>query len=400
MANNNNLPLSGIKVLDLSKVLAGPLCAQYLADMGASVIKVEVPGSGDDTRGWPPFRQQGLGAVFMSANRGKRSVAIDLKTPEGRAIVHKLAKEADIAIESFGYGVAERLQIDAATLQKINPRLIHCSISGFGRSGPMKTAPGYDVILQAFSGIMSLTGEEGGAHIRSPISPVDQSTGMHGLSGILAALYSRERTGRGEAIEVSLFETALALLSYNIQSFWEKGKEPERCGSSHEGLCPYQVFEAADGAVMIGVANDSLWQRFCSVADLQSVAEDPRFLTNAGRVEHRPEVIGLVAEAVRKKSVAHWVDALTAVKVPAAALNSLAEVLDNPQTEASGMVLEYEKPGVGKLKGIAHPVRFVGSSRKNSGPPPLLGQDSQDILRELGLSEEEITQLRADGVVG
>tara|TARA_R110000851_G_scaffold330541_1_gene503484 strand:- start:191 stop:862 length:672 start_codon:yes stop_codon:yes gene_type:complete len=222
---------------------------------------------------------------------------------------------------------------------------------------------------------------------------------MHALSGILAALYARENTGRGKAVEVSLFETALALLGYNFQSFWEKGKEPVRCGSSHEGLCPYQVFEAADGAVMIGVANDSLWQRFCSVADLDSAAQDPRFLTNAGRVEHRPEVIGLVTEAVLKKPVAFWVEALTASKVPAAALNGLADVLGHPQTDASGIVLEYEKPGVGKLKGIAYPVRFSGCTRENSGPPPLLGQDSEDILRDLGHSEEEIARLRADGVV-
>jgi formyl-CoA transferase len=234
-------------VLDLSKVLAGPLCAQYLGDLGADIIKVETIGQGDETRGWPPFPAPGLGAVFLSANRNKRSIAVDLKTEKGREIVHALAKSADIAIESFGTGVAERLGIDAATLRPLNDRLIHCSISGFGRSGPLKNSPGYDVILQAFSGIMSMTGDEGGGYVRSPISPIDQMTGVHAFSGVMALLYARERTGQGGTIQVSLFETALGLLGYNLQTYWERGVQPPKCGSSHESLCPYQAFEAADG---------------------------------------------------------------------------------------------------------------------------------------------------------
>ncbi len=216
-------PLDGIRVLDLSKVLAGPLCAQYLGDLGAEVIKVEAVGQGDETRGWPPFPAPGLGTVFLSANRNKRSIAINLKSDGGRALVHELAKGADVAIESFGTGVAGRLAIDADSLRALNERLIHCSISGFGRSGPLKNSPGYDVILQAFSGIMSMTGDEGGGYIRSPISPIDQMTGVHAFSGILASLLARERTGKGAAIQVSLFDTALGLLGYNLQTFWERG---------------------------------------------------------------------------------------------------------------------------------------------------------------------------------
>lgn len=214
-----------------------------------------------------------------------------MKTDEGRAIAHELVKTCDVAIESFGTGVAERLGIDRATLSEINPQLIHCSTSGFGRDGPMKNAPGYDVILQAFSGMMSLTGEAGGSHIRSPISPIDQSTGIHALSGILAALFARQVTGAVDHVEVSLFETALSLLGYNIQSYWQRGHQPARCGSSHEALCPYQVFEASDGAVMIGVANDSLWLRFCKIVGLEHIAADPRFATNANRVENRGETL-------------------------------------------------------------------------------------------------------------
>lgn len=298
--------LSGIKVLDLSRVLAGPLCAQALGDLGAEVTKVESLGLGDETRGWPPFKGEGLSAVFLCVNRNKRSVAIDMKTAEGRALVHQLAKHADVVIESFSTGVAERLGIDAPTLQALNPRLIHCSISGFGREGPLRSAPGYDVILQAFAGVMSLTGDDSGGHIRSPISPIDQMTGTHAIIGILAAILERQQTGKGGTVNVSLFETALALQRYNLQSYWQLGVQPPKCGSSHESLCPYQAFEAADGPIMIGVANDNLWRKFCKFAGLEHIVDEPRFKTNADRVKHRPETIGLVQEAIRKQPAACW----------------------------------------------------------------------------------------------
>lgn len=393
-------PLSGIKVLDLSKVLAGPLCAQYLSDMGAEVIKVEAPVSGDDTRGWPPFRAAEMGAVFMSANRGKRSIAIDMKTEEGRALVHELARTCDVAIESFGTGVAERLGIDRATLQGINPRLIHCSISGFGRDGPMKNAAGYDVILQAFSGMMSLTGEDDGPHVRSPISPIDQSTGFHALSGILAALYAREATGAVEAVEVSLYETALGLLAYNFQSYWERGHQPPRCGSSHEALCPYQVFDALDGAVMIGVANDSLWRKFCKVAGLDDIVDDPKFATNAARVDHRPETLAYVKAAVAAKPMQFWDDELAKLRVPCSPINDLAAVLAHPHTQHSDVVMSYDTADLGEMKAIAQPIRFSGRKRNVALPPPLLGEHTGEILGNLGRTEAEIEDLRARNIVG
>ncbi|KKL88282.1 hypothetical protein LCGC14_1926270 [marine sediment metagenome] len=392
--------LSGIKVLDLSKVLAGPLCAQYLSDMGAEVIKVEAPVSGDDTRGWPPFRAAGMGAVFMSANRGKRSIAIDMKTDEGRALVHDLARTCDVAIESFGTGVAERLGIDRAILQGVNPRLIHCSISGFGRNGPMKNAAGYDVILQAFSGMMSLTGEDDGPHVRSPISPIDQSTGFHALSGILAALYAREATGAVEAVEVSLYETALGLLAYNFQSYWERGHQPSRCGSSHEALCPYQVFDAADGAVMIGVANDSLWRKFCKVAGLDDIVEDPKFATNAARVDHRPETLAHVKAAVAAKPMQFWDDELAKLRVPCSPINDLAAVLAHPHTQHSDVVMSYGTADLGEMKAIAQPIRFSGRKRNVALPPPLLGEHTGAILGDLGRTDAEIEDLRARNIVG
>jgi crotonobetainyl-CoA:carnitine CoA-transferase CaiB-like acyl-CoA transferase len=393
-------PLAGIRVLDLSKVLAGPLCAQYLGDLGADIIKVETVGSGDETRGWPPFPAPGLGTVFLSANRNKRSIAVDLKSAKGREIVHALAKSADVAIESFGTGVAERLGIDAATLRPFNDRLIHCSISGFGRSGPLKNSPGYDVILQAFCGIMSMTGDEDGGYIRSPISPIDQMTGVHAFSGILSLLYAREKTGQGGTIQVSLFETALGLLGYNLQTYWERGVQPPKCGSSHESLCPYQAFEAADGPIMIGVANDNLWRKFCGVTGLGALADDPKFRTNADRVHYRDEVLGHVKAALAANSVKHWNDALTAVGVPCSPINTLAQLLDHPHTAASGMIVEYDHARAGRLKAVGHPVLINGEPRQAGLPPPVAGQHTDDVLSELGWSRGRIDDLRREHVVG
>jgi len=387
-------------VLDLSKVLAGPLCAQYLGDLGADIIKVETVGQGDETRGWPPFPAPGFGTVFLSANRNKRSIAVDMKTEKGRDIVHALSRSADVAIESFGTGVAERLGIDAATLRSLNDRLIHCSISGFGRSGPLKNSPGYDVILQAFCGIMSMTGDENGGYIRSPISPIDQMTGVHAFSGVMALLYAREKTGQGGTIQVSLFETALGLLGYNLQTYWERGVQPPKCGSSHESLCPYQAFEAADGPIMIGIANDNLWRKFCAVAALGTIVDDPKFRTNADRVAHRNETISHVQSAIAQHAVAYWNDALSGVGVPCAPINSIAQLLDHPHTQASGIIVEYEHQTAGRLKGVGHPVLIDGAERHAGLPPPMLGQHTDDVLSEMGLSSEAISELRRARVIG
>lgn len=388
-------PLKGVRVLDFSKILAGPLCTQYLADMGADVIKIEDARSGDDTRAWPPFAGPGLGAVFLSVNRGKRSIALDLKTEAGRNVAHRLAKSADIAIESFGSGVAERLMIDEATLRAFNPDLIYCSISGFGRSGPMKDAPGYDVILQAFCGIMALTGDEGGPYIRSPISPIDQTTGMHALSGILAALFARSRGEGGRRVDVNLFETALGLMAYNLQSYWIRGTEPMRSGSSHEGLCPYQAFDAADGPIMIGVANDGLWRKFCGVAGLEQVMDDPRYAANPARVANRAETVALVQEAIARQPVAWWTERLSAVRVPCAPINDLRKLMAEPQTAASGMVLDVgaTRGADAPLQGMGQPVRFDDVPRKAGLPPPDHGEHGLEILTELGLSACDIETL-------
>ena len=393
-------PLDGVRVLDLSKVLAGPLCAQYLGDLGAEVIKVEAVGQGDETRGWPPFPAPGLGTVFLSANRNKRSIAINMKSEKGRALVHELAKSADVAIESFGTGVAERLAIDADSLRGLNDRLIHCSISGFGRSGPLKNSPGYDVILQAFSGIMSMTGDETGGYIRSPISPIDQMTGVHAFSGILACLLAREKSGKGASIQVSLFDTALGLLGYNLQTFWERGVQPAKCGSSHESLCPYQAFEASDGPIMIGVANDNLWRKFCAVAGLDAIVDDPRFRTNADRVLHRAETLGHVQLAIASRTVEQWNTALKAVGIPCSPINTIAQLLAHPHTRANPLIMQYDHAAAGRLNCVGHPVTFVGQERGAGLPPPMPGQHTEEILREVGLSPAAIDQLRREEVIG
>src|ERR1700745_681796 len=386
-------PLDGIKVLDLSKVLAGPLCAQYLGDLGAKVIKVEAVGQGDETRGWPPFPAPELGTVFLSANRNKRSIAINMKSEKGRALVHELAKSADVAIESFGTGVAERLAIDADILRALNARLIHCSISGFGRSGPLKHAPGYDVILQAFSGVMSMTGDENGGYIRSPISPIDQMTGVHAFSGILTCLLAREKSGKGASIQVSLFDTALGLLGYNLQTFWERGVQPAKCGSSHESLCPYQAFEAADGAIMIGVANDNLWRKLCAVAGLTSIVDDPKFRTNADRVRHRAETLEHVQAKIATRTVEAWNASLNEVGIPCSPINTLAQLIDHPHTRANKIIMTYDHATAGRLNCVGHPLTFVGDEGGAGLPPPMLGQHTDEILREMGLSSKTIEEL-------
>lgn len=393
-------PLQGVRVLDLTKVLAGPLCTQYLGEMGADVIKVEPIQFGDETRGWPPFRAPGLGAVFLSVNRNKRSIALDLKTERGRAVVHRMAKTADVAIESFGTGVAERLGIDAPTLQAINPRLIHCTISGFGRTGPMGTAPGYDVILQAFCGIMGMTGEEGGSYVRSPISPIDQMTGMHALTGILAKLYERRNGGSGGTVNVSLYDTAMGLMAYNLQTYWERGVQPAKCGSSHESLCPYQAFEAADGPIMIGVANDNLWRKFCAVTGLDHIADDPDFRTNADRVLNRERTLEIVRQVLLTNTTAHWYEALSKAGVPCSPIHSLQQLLDHPHTSASGIVMSYARPDAGELNGIAQPVRFDGGVALPGLPPPTHGEHTEDVLAEFGFDENEIRALRSENAAG
>ena len=396
-------PLQGLKVLDLSKVLAGPLCAQYLGDMGAEVTKVESP-EGDETRGWPPFHVDAdgtrTGAIFLSANRNKRSISVDLRQAAGREVVQRLADQSDVVIESFGPGVAERLGVDAVTLRARNPRLVCCSISGYGKVGPMRDGKGYDVILQAFSGMLSVTGEPGGAPVRSPFSPVDQATGLHALSGILALLHERHRTGVGGTVEAALFDTATAFLGYFLQSYWERGTEPQRAGSGHESLCPYEAFDTADQPLILGVANDGLWRRFCALAGLQDWVDRPGFATNAERVINRAETVALVRAVMARKPRDEWLKLLDEAGIPSSPLHTLGELSAHPHTHASGMVQQLHDERMGAWRTVSQPLRFNGQRTGTRSAPPRCGADSEAVLVQAGYGEAARRELATAGVVG
>ena len=394
--------LAGIRVLDFSKVLAGPLCTQYMGDMGADVVKVEAVSEGDDSRRFPPLLVAGDdadGTVFVSVNRNKRSIALDLKSDEGRAIAHKLALTADVAIESFGPGVAERLQIDHRTLMALNPRLVHCAISGYGSTGPMKDGKGYDNVLQAFSGMLSITGERGGNAVRSPFSPVDQGTGTHALIGILAGLLERAQTGRGVRVEASLFDTSVGLLGYILQGFWKTGIEPERPGSAHDSLCPYEVFPTRDKPVLLGVANDSLWRKFCVVAGAPSLGDDPRFATNPLRVSNRQETVAAVTALLATRGRDSWISAFGEAGVPCSPVQTLGEMAAHPHTLASGLIQEYEHPVYGPLKSVAQPLKFHGERLEFGTAPPMFGEHTREVLREAGYADEALDSLEAKKVI-
>ena len=391
-------PLTGLKVVDLSRVLAGPLCAQYLGDLGADVIKIETCKDGDDTRRWPPFRGQD-GTVFLSANRNKRSIAVDLKSTSGREIAHKLVRNADIVVESFGPGVAQRLGIDYETVRSDNPRLVYCAISGFGRRGPLQSGKGYDVILQAFSGMMSITGEADGPPSRSPFSPVDQATGFHAVTGILAALLNRERTGKGTLVETSLFDSSIAFLAYFLQGYWETGTQPAKSGSGHESLCPYQAFQASDNYVLLGVANDALWRKFCGIAGLTAIVDDARFRTNAERVKNRTATVGMVQAVLVTRTRDEWLGLLGDAGIPAAPINSFAEVNEHPHLLASGIVFEYQHKTHGTLKTVGQPILFDGERNAPASPPPIHGEHTVAILTDLGYSATQIARLRQEQTI-
>lgn len=392
------LPLENITVLDLSKVLAGPLCGQYLGELGARVIKVEPVGTGDDTRAWLP-QDAGQSATFLAVNHNKRSLAVDLKTEAGRAVVHRLAEQADVVLQGFGGKTAARLGVDYGTLSRLNPKLIYCEISGYGREGPMGEEPGYDVMLQAFSGMISTMGEPGGNFARASFSPVDLGTGSFALSGILAALLERGRTGAGQYLDVSLLDTSLGLMSYMAQNYWRTGQIPRRMGTGHPAMCPYQAFRAADGDLMLGVGNDAQWQRFCAVAGLQDYVDAPAFSSNAARVRNFDETVALVQARIETRTVAAWLAALKPAGIACSAIHTLDQALAHPQVAARELIVTSQHPLLGEVRNIGLPVRFGGQPRQAALPAPLLGEHSREILADLGYSSEEIEALLAAGSV-
>lgn len=403
--------LSHIRVLDLSRVLAGPWSGQILADLGADVIKVERPGSGDDTRAWgPPFLKDESGrdtseaAYFLSANRNKQSVTIDFTQPEGQALVRKLAAESDILIENFKVGGLAAYGLDYESLKAINPRLIYCSITGFGQFGPYAKRAGYDFMIQGLGGLMSLTGrsdqEEGAGPVKVGVALTDILTGLYSSVAILAALTARETTGRGQHIDMALLDVQVACLANQAMNYLTTGVPPRRLGNAHPNIVPYQDFPTADGDFILTVGNDGQFRKFCEVAGHPEWADDPRFASNKARVANRAELIPLIRQATVFKTTAEWVAALEAVGVPCGPINDLAAVFEDPQVLARGLKVELPHALAGAVAQVASPLRLSDTPVEYRMAPPRLGEHTASVLeRVLGLSTEAIERLRQEGVV-
>jgi crotonobetainyl-CoA:carnitine CoA-transferase CaiB-like acyl-CoA transferase len=391
--------LSGLRVLDLSRVLSGPFATMTLADLGADVIKVEQPGPGDDTRQWGPPFQGGEAAYFLSVNRNKRSLAVDLKSEEGLGVVRRIAAESDVVVENFRPGTAARLGLGYDELSRGRPGLVYASISGFGQTGPDAARAGYDAIAQASSGIMSVTGEADGPPVRVGVSSADLVAGMWAVIGVLAALRERDRTGTGQWVDISLLDGSLSWLTYVASGHFATGENPRRYGSAHPTIAPYQAFATADGYVMVAVGNDGLWRRFAPVVGLGDLADDERFSTNPLRVEHREILIPLIEQAMSTRSTGDWVRLLDEAGVPVGPIQTVEEVVRDPQVLARGMISELEHPTAGTLRTIGCPVRLSATPPAVRTPPPLLGQHTDDVLAELGLSAAMIGALHQSGTV-
>lgn len=406
MTEQRQAPLTGIRVLDLTRVLAGPWCTQNLADLGAEVIKVERPQSGDDTRGWgPPYLRDQKGqdtteaAYYAAANRNKKSVTIDMSTTAGAQAIRELAAQCDILVENFKVGGLKKYGLDYESLRAVNPRLIYCSITGFGQNGPYATRPGYDFMIQAMGGLMSITGERddlpGGGPQKAGVAVADLMTGMYATVGVLAALYERQRSGLGQHIDMALLDCQVAMLANQNMNYLASGQPPTRTGNAHPNLVPYQVFSVADGHMIVAVGNDSQFKAFTQAIGLPTLAKDPRFATNPERVRHRDQLIPLLAEQLQQRPRDEWLALFESVNVPAGPINTLDQVYDNPQVQARQMKITMDHPLAGPAHFVASPLRFSASPVRYDTPPPLLGEHTQQVLSTwLGLSEAQIQALQ------
>lgn len=400
--------LSHLRVLDLSRVLAGPWAGQLLADLGAEVIKVEKPGEGDDTRRWgPPFLKDKEGrdskesAYYLSTNRGKRSVAIDITQAAGQDLVRKLAAQCDVVLENFKVGGLAKYGLDYAALKAVKPDIVYCSITGFGQDGPYASRAGYDFLVQGMGGLMSLTGEAGGEPMKVGVALTDIFTGMYASVAILAALAHRDRTGQGQHVDMALLDVQVAVLANQASNYLVGGIIPERLGNSHPNIVPYQAFPTADGHVILAIGNDTQFQRFCAVAGCPALAEDARFATNAARVQNRDILVPLLKANMASRPSAQWIEMLEAVGVPCGPINNLAQVFDNPQIRHRGMVAQMDHPVSGSVDLLANPIRLSETPVSYDRPPPQLGADTLDVLSTLlALDQETVAALSADGIVG
>ncbi len=404
-------PLEGIRVLDLSRVLAGPWAGQNLADLGAEVIKIERPKVGDDSRAFgPPWVKDSQGrdtrdsAYFTSANRGKKSISVNLQKPDGQELVRGLAEKSDVLLENYKVGDLARYGLGYEDLRKINPRLIYCSVTGFGQTGPYRERPGYDFMIQGMGGMMSVTGEPdgapGGGPQRAGVPIADIITGMYASIAVCAALAHRARSGAGQHLDLALLDSQIALLAYQNTNYFATGKAPGRIGNLHPNIVPYQPFRAADGEVIIACGNDNLYRKLCEAAGCMELAYDPRFASNGKRVENRAELTRLLGEIFRKRTKKEWVELLDAAGVPNGPINDIAQVFAEPQVQARGVKIELDHPVAGPLPMVASPMRFSGTPLEFKTPPPLLGEHTDEVLQNLlAKSPAEIARLRADGTI-
>lgn len=399
-------PLQGIRVLDLSRILAGPWCSQQLADMGAEVIKIEKPNEGDDTRRWgPPWLENSTeAAYYLCANRGKQSVTIDMAQPEGQALLHELVKHCDVVVENFKVGGLKKYQLDYASLKAIKPDLIYCSITGFGQNGPYAQRAGYDFMIQGMGGLMSLTGlpdsELGGEPVKVGVAFADIFTGLYAANAILAALFQRQHSGSGTHIDLALLDVQVGVLANQALNYLTSGQVPQRLGNAHPNIVPYQTFATADGHLILAVGNDAQFQRFCTTAGCAEFAQDKRFLTNAQRVEHRQMLVTLLIPILKQHTTDHWLAALEKVGVPCGPINTLDRVFADPQVQHRQLAIQLPHPEAGSVKLVGNPIRFDDEALNAETAPPLLGQHTQQILNDLlGLDREQQNTLKSKGVI-
>ena len=402
--------LSHLRVLDMSRILAGPWAGQILADLGAEVIKIERPGAGDDTRGWgPPYVRDADGnetseaAYYLAANRGKKSVALDIAKPAGQEVVRRIAQRSDVLIENYKAGDLDRYNLGYEALRQLNPGLIYCSITGFGQTGPMREVAGYDFAIQATGGLMSITGERddlpGGGPQKVGVAVADLATGLYTTIAILAALTHRDRTGMGQYIDMALLDVQVAMIANMNMNYLASGKVPGRQGNAHANVVPYQVFNGSDGQLVLAIGNDGQFAKFCELAG-SGLAREPRFQKNADRVRNRAELIPLLEEILRHKTVAEWVSLLQPIGVPVAPINNLAQVFEHPQVQSRGMQIELPHPLAGVVPLVANPIKFSGTPIHYERAPPMLGQHTREVLQDVGIDDAEFQRLQATGVVG
>lgn len=408
--------LAGLRVLDLSRILAGPWCTQILADLGADVIKIERPKVGDDTRQWgPPFiaDENGdptqLATYFLCCNRNKRSVAVDISTPEGQKLICELAKQSDIVVENYKVGGLKQYGLDYESLQKLNPRLIYCSITGFGQTGPYAPRAGYDLLIQASGGLMSITGQPddapGGGPMRTGVAVIDILTGIYASTAILAAVESRHKTGKGQYVDMALLDVSTAILANQVSAYLNAGRDSVRQGNSHPSIVPYQTFPTADGNMLLAVGNDGQFERFCGVIGKPEWAKDERFATNKARVINREVLVPMISDVTRTKATVQWVDALEGKAVPCGPVNQMSDVFKDPQVQARGLRVELPPTQVdgvttAPVYTVASPVRLSDTPPVLSSPPPALGQHTDEVLQSIGISKDTIAQLKSQAIVG